>query len=45
MTDKELLAKAREASKKAYVPYSRFAVGAALECKGGQVFTLSLIHI
>ena len=39
MTDKELLAKAREASKKAYVPYSRFAVGAALECKGGQVFT------
>lgn len=39
MTDKELLAKARDASKKAYVPYSKFAVGAALECKGGKVFT------
>lgn len=30
---------AREASSKAYVPYSKFAVGAALECKGGKVFT------
>lgn len=39
MTDKELLGLAREASKKAYVPYSKFAVGAALECRGGQVFT------
>ena len=39
MTDKELLSLAREASSKAYVPYSKFAVGAALECKGGKVFT------
>ena len=39
MTDKELLCLAREASTKAYVPYSKFAVGAALECKGGKVFT------
>ena len=39
MTNKELLSIAREASKKAYVPYSKFAVGAALECKGGKVFT------
>ena len=39
MTDKELLKIAAEASEKAYVPYSQFAVGAALECKGGKVFT------
>lgn len=39
MTDKDLLDIAREASKTAYVPYSKFAVGAALECKGGRVFT------
>lgn len=39
MTDQELLALAREASKNAYVPYSRFAVGAALECRDGTVFT------
>lgn len=39
MTDKELLCLAREASTKAYVPYSKFAVGAALECRGGKVFT------
>ncbi len=39
MTDKQLLTMAREASSKAYVPYSKFAVGAALECKGGKVFT------
>ena len=39
MTDKELLLLAKEASKNAYVPYSKFAVGAALECKGGKVYT------
>ncbi len=39
MTDRELLDLAREASRNAYVPYSRFAVGAALECRDGTVFT------
>lgn len=39
MTDKEILIMAKEASKNAYVPYSRFAVGAALECKDGTVYT------
>ena len=32
MTDRELLSRAKAASLNAYVPYSRFAVGAALEC-------------
>ena len=39
MTDKEILAMARTASMNAYVPYSRFAVGAALECDDGTVYT------
>ena len=39
MNDRELLGIAQEASKNAYVPYSHFPVGAALECEGGQVFT------
>lgn len=39
MTDMELIKMAREASKKAYTPYSKFSVGAALECKNGKVFT------
>ena len=39
MTDKELLGLAKEASEKAYVPYSKFAVGAALECRSGKIFT------
>ena len=39
MTDKEILIMAKEAAKNAYVPYSRFAVGAALECKDGKVYT------
>lgn len=39
MTDKELLAAAKKASMNAYVPYSRFAVGAALECDDGTVYT------
>ena len=29
---------AREASYNAYVPYSRFAVGAAIECSDGSVY-------
>ena len=39
MTDRELLNIARQASEKAYVPYSKFKVGAALECSDGTVFT------
>ena len=39
MTDKELLLTAREARKNAYAPYSGFAVGAALLCEDGRVFT------
>ena len=39
MNDHELLKIAYEASKKAYAPYSRFAVGAALECMDGTVVT------
>ena len=39
MTDKQLIDLAVEASKNAYVPYSHFAVGAALECADGTVFT------
>ena len=39
MTDKELFEIAREASTRAYVPYSHFPVGAALECNDGTIFT------
>lgn len=39
MTDRELLNMAREAANEAYVPYSHFPVGAALECADGSVFT------
>lgn len=39
MTDRELLSMAREASYNSYSPYSRFAVGAALECSDGTVYT------
>lgn len=39
MTDRELLNIAKQASENAYVPYSKFKVGAALECKDGAVFT------
>ena len=39
MTDRELMDMAREAAGKAYVPYSQFPVGAALECSDGTVFT------
>lgn len=34
----ELLKKAQEARAKSYSPYSKFAVGAALECRDGTVF-------
>lgn len=39
MTDRELMELAGEASKNAYAPYSRFPVGAAIECDDGSVFT------
>ena len=39
MTDRDLLNMAREAAKSAYVPYSHFPVGAALECADGSVIT------
>lgn len=39
MTDRELLSIAKQASLNAYVPYSRFSVGAAIECDDGKVFT------
>ena len=39
MTDRELMSRAKEASQNSYSPYSRFAVGAALECDDGTVFT------
>lgn len=39
MTDRQLINLAEQASRNAYVPYSHFAVGAALECCDGTVFT------
>ena len=39
MTDRELMSRAKAASMNAYAPYSRFSVGAALECDDGTVFT------
>lgn len=39
MTDRSLIQKAEEAMKFSYSPYSRFAVGAALECEDGTIFT------
>lgn len=39
MNDRELINLAREASYNSYSPYSRFAVGAALECDDGSVYT------
>lgn len=39
MTDKELLQAARKAMQHSYHPYSQFAVGAALLCEDGTVYT------
>ncbi len=39
MTDRELIDKAIDAAKTSYSPYSKFAVGAALEARDGKVFT------
>ncbi len=38
MTPNELLALAKQARERAYVPYSGYAVGAALLCKDGTVY-------
>lgn len=39
MTDKDLIALAKEAARNAYVPYSHYTVGAALLAKDGKVYT------
>ena len=39
MTARELIRLAEEASRKAYAPYSRFEVGAAVLCPDGKVYT------
>ena len=38
-TDIEILESAKEASKKAYCPYSKFAVGACVLCENGNTYT------
>ncbi len=39
MTNIELFSMAKEVSKNAYSPYSKVCVGAALETKGGKIYT------
>ena len=39
MTERELLNMAKKASENSYSPYSKFPVGAALECSDGTIFT------
>ena len=36
---KKLISKAKKVRKKAYTPYSKFQVGAAVLCAGGKIFT------
>ncbi len=45
MDKRELIKKALEAQKKAYVPYSNFHVGAALITEDGEIFTGCNIEI
>ncbi|HSH36318.1 cytidine deaminase [Schnuerera sp.] len=45
MEKKQLIKKALEAQKKAYVPYSKFRVGAALLTEDGEVYTGCNIEI
>jgi cytidine deaminase len=44
MTDRKLIENATDAMKRSYAPYSRFPVGAALECEDGSVYTGSKIE-
>ncbi|NCA98991.1 MAG: cytidine deaminase [Clostridia bacterium] len=39
VSDQEMIALARQARQNAYVPYSKFPVGAAVETTDGQIFT------
>ena len=39
MTDKELYRIAKDMTRMSYAPFSKFRVGAALECKDGTIFT------
>jgi cytidine deaminase len=39
MTDKELYRIAKDMTKMSYAPFSKFCVGAALECKDGTIYT------
>lgn len=39
MTDRKLISAATEVMENSYSPYSRYKVGAAIECRDGSVFT------
>lgn len=39
MTDRELYRIAKDMTEMSYAPFSKFCVGAALECKDGTIFT------
>ena len=39
MTEKELYRIAKDMTNMSYAPFSKFRVGAALECKDGTIFT------
>ena len=44
MTDRELISLAKKASYNAYVPYSHFSVGAALQCADGSVIVPEVLR-
>ena len=41
----ELIEKALEAREKAYAPYSKFKVGAAVLTAGGKIYTIPLMNL